>query len=167
MGDTLVDMTGQRVGRLTVLGRGEDYILRSGKRRARWECVCDCGTLTLVVGQNLRSNGATLPTSSCGCLPRDLMASVGRQNWRGDDISYNTAHKRVRRARGRAKTHLCVGCGEAAAEWSYNHTDPDERTEPVHRPTGILWFAYSPDPSQYSPRCKPCHQRFDLGHERP
>jgi len=37
------DFTGKRIGRLTVIRRTEDQILKSGKTRIRWECQCDCG----------------------------------------------------------------------------------------------------------------------------
>lgn len=42
----LNDLTGQHIGRLTVLGRSDKYATR-GKRRVRlWECKCDCGAIT-------------------------------------------------------------------------------------------------------------------------
>lgn len=60
----LIDLTGKRFGRLTVIERGEDYILRTGQRTPRWVCVCDCGKVTLVRGTHLKSGSST----SCGCL---------------------------------------------------------------------------------------------------
>ena len=40
------DLTGERVGRLTVLERSERYASR-GKRNVRlWKCLCDCGNIT-------------------------------------------------------------------------------------------------------------------------
>lgn len=40
------DLTGQHIGRLTVLGRSDRYGSR-GKRQTRlWECRCDCGAIT-------------------------------------------------------------------------------------------------------------------------
>jgi len=39
-----IDMTGRRVGRLTVLERcGSDQSRRDGSSHALWRCVCDCG----------------------------------------------------------------------------------------------------------------------------
>lgn len=59
------DITGQRFGRLTVLGsagRGEN-------RKLRWLCVCDCGRETVVgSAYHLRSGN----TKSCGCLRKDV-----------------------------------------------------------------------------------------------
>lgn len=68
----LIDMTGQRFGRLTVLERVEDYCLDYygwTDRKAMWRCRCDCGAEVTVIGANLR-RGAT---RSCGCLRSDLM----------------------------------------------------------------------------------------------
>ena len=59
----LIDMTGQRFGRLTVLAR-------AGHNRwghALWTCRCVCKTECVVAGYNLR-NGHT---QSCGCRQRD------------------------------------------------------------------------------------------------
>lgn len=56
----LIDLTGQRFGRLTVIERAHNT--KDG--RPKWNCLCDCGNLTVVRGKELRSGG----TSSCGCL---------------------------------------------------------------------------------------------------
>lgn len=55
----LIDITGQRFGRLTVLQR-----LEGAKKYSRWLCACECGREAKVLGDNLR-NGRT---QSCGCL---------------------------------------------------------------------------------------------------
>lgn len=111
----------------------------SGQRHARWLCACDCGVEKIVIGFNLRTGG----TKSCGCTrPKGVV------------IGYYSAHDRVERARGLAKTHRCVGCGGQGREWSYNYDDPDELFDEKSRP-------YSLSPSFYSPRCVPCHRNFD------
>lgn len=61
----LIDLTGQRFGRLTVIERGPDKE-RPRRERAgevRWLCICDCGNETLGYGHALRV-GEKL---SCGC----------------------------------------------------------------------------------------------------
>lgn len=50
----LIDLTGQRFGRLTVVERHD---LR------RWKCICDCGNTTFSDGYQLRKGF----TTSCGC----------------------------------------------------------------------------------------------------
>lgn len=62
----LVDLTGQRFGRLTVLSRAPN-----DGRRTRWNCRCDCGTEKSVGTEALRCGD----TSSCGCL--QIEARVG------------------------------------------------------------------------------------------
>ena len=57
----LIDLTGQRFGRLVVLKRSD----KSGEHHeAYWKCKCDCGNYTTVIGSDLRSGH----TQSCGCL---------------------------------------------------------------------------------------------------
>lgn len=75
--------------------------------------------------------------------------------WRGEDITYSSAHSRTRAVRGQAHLHPCVDCGGPAAQWSYDHNDQGQ-IESVNGP-------YSVDPQRYEPRCVPCHKRFDLG----
>ena len=54
-----IDLTGQKFGRLTVL---ED-VGRSKDRRVIWRCLCDCGNMVDIRGNNLRCSN----TQSCGC----------------------------------------------------------------------------------------------------
>lgn len=85
--------------------------------------------------------------------------------WTGDDCSYSAVHQRVHKIFGKAAEHQCVDCGGLAAEWSYNHGCPQERTEWATRSDGRSHlFPYSPYIEMYSPRCKACHTEFDRGH---
>lgn len=61
----LIDLTGQRFGRLVVLERVEN----KGCGAPRWLCRCDCKKKVVVNGSNLRSGR----TKSCGCLKRELV----------------------------------------------------------------------------------------------
>lgn len=75
---------------------------------------------------------------------------------------YSAAHRRIRDTRGRASEHDCIDCGRQAAEWSYRGGSALEMTE--RRSTGHGGFVvvpYSPDPMDYDPRCKSCHNRYD------
>jgi hypothetical protein len=58
----VIDVAGQRFGRLTVIGR-----FRGGHRRAQWLCRCDCGQERMVFGYSLLTGN----TKSCGCLKHD------------------------------------------------------------------------------------------------
>lgn len=57
---SLIDITGDRFGRLTVIRREAN----SKGGQARWLCKCDCGKDTIVLGTELRRGH----TTSCGCL---------------------------------------------------------------------------------------------------
>ena len=59
----LINLIGQRFGRLKVVSRAEN----SNSGQPRWNCICDCGEETTVEGVNLRSGY----TKSCGCLQRE------------------------------------------------------------------------------------------------
>lgn len=59
---TRKDRTGERVGRLVVLNSAG-----RAKRDSLWLCGCECGSLTVVRGSNLKVGH----TESCGCLHRD------------------------------------------------------------------------------------------------
>lgn len=80
-------------------------------------------------------------------------------NWVGEDVRYESAHQRVVRLHGPASIHLCVDCDQPAYHWSYNHDDPNQKYELGRSARPV---AYSDKPEHYSPRCVPCHKRFDL-----
>lgn len=66
----LIDLTGQRFGRLTVIERSS-----SQAGHATWLCRCDCGKECIIQGNHLKSEH----TYSCGCLKRELSESkLGR-----------------------------------------------------------------------------------------
>jgi hypothetical protein len=58
----MIDLTGQRYGRLVVRERVQQHM----KGQARWLCLCDCGNTTVVQSYDLRSGN----TQSCGCQRR-------------------------------------------------------------------------------------------------
>lgn len=69
----LIDLTGEKFGRLTVLERAENRIRPSGQQQTMWKCVCDCGNKCIVEGNELRRGN----TQSCGCY-RNECASKRR-----------------------------------------------------------------------------------------
>ncbi len=72
-------------------------------------------------------------------------------------VGYRGAHMRVVAARGHASSYLCADCGRPAAEWAYQHGDPDELVAAVNgKPRH-----YSLDSDRYAPMCRPCHRRLD------
>ena len=73
----VVDLTGQRFGRLTVVRFSDE---QSCTQQA-WECVCDCGNKVVVRGCKLK-NGSV---KSCGCLRKAYLSSFG--STRANDIT--------------------------------------------------------------------------------
>jgi hypothetical protein len=147
------DLTGQSFGLLTAL-----HHVRSGD----WLVRCECGTEKVVMGQNLRTG----QVKSCGCLRgrRPTMGSGTRSTrWKGDSISYSTAHRRVAAKRGPAREHPCSGCGGEAQSWAYRGGSDKELTED-RGPKALIKrvVRYSPDPGDYDPMCWACHVRKDL-----
>ena len=79
----LIDMTGRRFGRLTVIGRAKNITPYENKH-AWWKCRCDCGEEVEISGMSLRRGG----TRSCGCLRkengrRQIKAILDRRSGRG------------------------------------------------------------------------------------
>lgn len=63
MSRKIIDLTGKKFGKLTVVERAEDHLTPKGKRQLKWLCQCECGKQVAVVGSSLRSGA----TTSCGC----------------------------------------------------------------------------------------------------
>jgi hypothetical protein len=67
----LIEITGQRFGRLIVIGL-EPIRIPPG-RQPKWMCLCECGATTFVESSMLRRGR----TRSCGCLKRTHGHTVG------------------------------------------------------------------------------------------
>lgn len=87
------DLTGRRFSRLLVLGR--DYSKKTGQ--TRWLCRCDCGRLTTVGSESLRTDR----TKSCGCWRRESVAwhhtTHGLAPRRGRPRAYSSWHNMINR----------------------------------------------------------------------
>lgn len=59
-----IDLTGQKFGRLTVIGVAPR---QAGQKRPLWVCKCDCGRENRLLAYQLRAG----KTKSCGCLAAD------------------------------------------------------------------------------------------------
>lgn len=80
----LIDLTGQKFGRLTVISRNGSA---GGKRK--WLCECDCGNTTTVTTTDLRSGH----TTSCGCFHREVSARTMRDIASGRTGVLNSSYK--------------------------------------------------------------------------
>lgn len=66
----VINLTGQRFGRLIVTARA-----RNINQRARWHCLCDCGSRKIIPSCSLRRGN----TTSCGCVQREAAARSNRK----------------------------------------------------------------------------------------
>jgi hypothetical protein len=69
----LIDMTGQKFGKLVVLGYAGS-MFRGRAARAAWHCRCECGVEKIISGAHLREGDA----QSCGCAKSRTLAAAPR-----------------------------------------------------------------------------------------
>lgn len=67
------DITGRRFGRLAATRLHHMDARKDGRRRAVWECICDCGNVCFVALDSLIGG----ITTSCGCYQRDRAVESG------------------------------------------------------------------------------------------
>lgn len=84
----LIDMTGQRFGRLTVIER---HGTKGG--HAAWLCECTCGNTVIVDGKFLRMGA----TQSCGCYRKECAAERHTTHGRSKSRLYNIYHNMLKR----------------------------------------------------------------------
>lgn len=70
----LMDLTGQRFGRLTVIERVKREKGEQGS--ALWRCKCDCGNETISTSQALRNGRA----KSCGCYAKEVRKQLSTKH---------------------------------------------------------------------------------------
>lgn len=69
----LIDLSGQRFGRLIAIKRVEDMVNKNGKHETMWLCRCDCGNEIVTRARQLRCGNK----KSCGCLQREFKIKHG------------------------------------------------------------------------------------------
>ena len=115
MGNVL-NLTGQRYGRLTVLHRVENRITPSGKSISCWKCICDCGNETCAATQDLRSGDA----KSCGCLKRELTQERMVKHGDSNTHLHNVWRAMLRRCSDKRQDDYCYYGGKGVSvcdEW--------------------------------------------------
>lgn len=137
----VIDLTGQRFGRLLVRSRGPN----SNTNLVRWWCLCDCGAGVLICTTHLRRRSNT---KSCGCLQKELAAlnmasrtGPASSNWRGgvtskyERVRKSTIYKDWRAQVYERDNYTCQKCGDATGGKLRAHhmegfdNNPELRTE--------------------------------------
>lgn len=145
-GRQIDDLTGNRFGKLVVLGldRKEYYVAyKSNRKRGRvyWSCVCDCGLRCSVLAPSLLSGH----TKSCGCLYREKEPVIRYGYGRGRNVSINAPlrayyHSVLRSARVRGlefsltiedvlelSSKDCFYCGDPPEQTKVTKNHPEIR----------------------------------------
>lgn len=156
----LVDLTGRKFGRLTVI-----ELLRVHPRYGGvWNCVCACGNRSVVTSGNLKKKSGT---RSCGCLKteRAILAAKARvgpahPNWRADLTLENRQRAKYRSVEpGYLAARFCVvyrdgnkcqSCGKHQAKGLHVHHIKPWDSFPAHRKTN--WNMVT--------LCPRCHRKF-------
>jgi hypothetical protein len=85
-----IDLIGQKFGRLTVESKNQ---IRSLSGKIRWNCVCNCGNLATVVGNNLKNGD----TTSCGCYNKERITETHFIHGMTGTPEYNSWYSMIRR----------------------------------------------------------------------
>ena len=124
-----IDLTNQKFGRLTVRKQVENIKTANGRSHVAWECLCDCGNVIIVRGDNLR-NGYT---TSCGCKRKEILAQAGK-NRASDLVNKQFGRLTVKGDSGQRDNKGGIiweckcSCGNTAYVSTSNLTRPNEAT---------------------------------------
>ena len=94
-----IDLTGKKIGRLTVIRRVEDYISPKGQHGRRWLCKCDCGKECIVTATHLNCKD----TKSCGCLLQESKGNTKHNKY------HTRLYKIFRKIKERCYNKNCRG----------------------------------------------------------
>lgn len=151
----LIDLTGRRFGRLTVISRDKN----SKVGHPCWRVRCECGSVRVVEGENLRAGR----TKSCGCRIREVASSrVGDRSSRWNPrltqkdrdhrrlgtpecLALLTLKKQIRKKDGLK----CIVCGATNCELAVHHLEPWASNRKLrYTPANLVTL------------CKECHTQF-------
>lgn len=154
-----IDLTGQKFGKLTVIGMAQKHPYKTKEKV--WMCQCECGNTAFVRGYSLRNGIAR----SCGCLSVETITqrSYGNEYHKTHGLSasriyknyyamrarcYNTQNQNYSRYGGKG-IKICdewLNSFEAFYEWAMNNGYDDSKTIDRINPDGD----YTPDNCRFA-----------------
>lgn len=93
----LIDLTGQKFGRLTVIG----MYGRNTRNQTTWECICDCGNTHIVVGSALRHGN----TKTCGKCKKESTRRINMIGMKFGKLTVTALDHEVRKIYGQHKLY--------------------------------------------------------------
>jgi hypothetical protein len=103
-----------------------------------YQCLCDCGKITICHANNLRNGNS----KSCGCLRSKCKLNENNPGWKGDKVGYMGLHGWIRKRY--KKPLLCENC----------HTIPPldlaNKSNKYLRDLNDWWYL-----------CRKCHMKLD------
>lgn len=116
----LIDLTGQKFGRLTVLHKDTNRITKNG---SYWICQCNCGKIKSIKSSSLRRG----EIQSCGCLRNEKSIEAKKEKGLIDDLTgqrfgfLTVISKNPNRGSNRAVYWDCIcDCGNRVTVQSSN-----------------------------------------------
>lgn len=79
-----IDLSGQRIGKLTVLSPAQTRISPCGSKKAYWLCKCDCGRKKEIAASSLLSGAV----ESCGCNVQKNTSTLNRTHGKSSTRLY-------------------------------------------------------------------------------
>jgi hypothetical protein len=121
----IIDLTGQRFGRLTVVEfAGLTKVGKSVTKKAAWNCKCDCGVYKIVLRHSLVNGN----TTSCGCARKGYTKNINRKDLKGmrfgkltvlELVSANNKDNNLGRIAWKCKCDCGNICYRAPGEFKY------------------------------------------------
>jgi hypothetical protein len=84
--------------------------------------------------------------------------------WKGDDITYRSAHSRLSRERGRPVACEICETHSGWLEWALKRDAQVVKVQVGGTGDGL---SYSPNPADYFGICRPCHRAYDKRERNP
>ena len=85
----LIDLTGKKFGRLTII----EWVENNKWRQSRWLCRCECGKKIVITSSSLKNGN----TKSCGCLAIEIKTKHGHCCRNKTSKTYQIWHSMIQR----------------------------------------------------------------------